>query len=101
MCPKAKPVLRIRPQCYGNLRFVSIIVIRVSDTTHLVALDEVCVADTNCSVTDINVYVSHIGACVTETDANTADMWDFVTESEGFISSVKLLFPILRWACTN
>jgi hypothetical protein len=76
----------------------TVIVIRVSDTMHLVAENQVCVADTNRSVTDSNVYTSHIGACVTGPDANTAEMGDFVIETEGFISILKLLFPILRWA---
>jgi hypothetical protein len=66
---------------------------------HLVAENQVCVADTNRSVTNMNVYTSHIGACVTGPDANTAEPGDFVFETEGFISILKLLFPILRWAC--
>jgi hypothetical protein len=79
--------------------FVAVIVIRVSDTMHLVAENQVCVTDTNRSVTDSNVYTSHIGVCITGPDANTAEMGDFAIETKGFISILKLLFPILRWAC--
>jgi hypothetical protein len=78
---------------------VAVIVIRVSDTMYLVAENQVCVAETNRSVTDINVYTSHIGVCVTGPDANTAEIGDFVIETGFFISVLKLLFPILRWAC--
>jgi hypothetical protein len=52
---------------------------------HIEAVNEVCVADTNLSVTDIVVYVSHSAACVTGTDANTAETVDFVTETDRFI----------------
>jgi hypothetical protein len=74
----------------------AVIVIRVPNTTHLVADNEVCVTDTNRSVTDIDVYASHIAACVTGTDANTAGNKDFVTETDSILSVLKFLFPILR-----
>jgi hypothetical protein len=76
---------------------VAVIDGRVSDTAHVVAVNGLCVADTDYSVTVIAVYAnyaSHIYACVTGTDAITSGMWDF-TE---IFSIFMLLFPILRWA---
>jgi hypothetical protein len=61
-------------------------------SAHIVAVNEVCVGDTDYSVTVIDVYASHITDCVIGTDAIISGMGDIVTETvfsfhfEAFIS---------------